>query len=40
MLLEKFMSKEDLYLTWDNESQKEEAYKATADNVEAYDGDC
>ena len=32
------MSKEDLYLTWDNESQKEEVYKATSDNVEAYDG--
>ena len=31
------MSK-DLYLTWDNEHEKEQAYKATADNVDAYDG--
>jgi len=29
---------EDLYLTWDNESQKEEAYKSTANNIEAYEG--
>lgn len=29
---------EDLYLTWDSDSQKEQVYKATADNVEAYTG--
>lgn len=29
---------DDLYLTWDNDSQKEQVYKATADNVEAYTG--
>jgi len=29
---------ESLYLTWDNGSEKEDAYKATANNIEAYDG--
>ena len=28
----------DLYKTWDSDSQKEQAYAATSDNVEAYDG--
>ena len=27
-----------LYRTWDSDSQKEQAYAATSDNVEAYDG--
>lgn len=30
--------KENLYLTWDSGSQKEEAYRATASNIDAYDG--
>jgi hypothetical protein len=29
---------DDLYLTWDNESQKQEAYKSTANNIDAYEG--
>lgn len=29
---------EDLYLTWDSDSQREQVYKATSDNVEAYSG--
>ena len=29
---------DSLYKTWDSDSQKEQAYAATADNVEAYDG--
>jgi hypothetical protein len=29
---------DSLYKTWDNDSQKEQAYAATADNVDAYDG--
>ena len=29
---------DSLYKTWDSESQKEQAYAATSDNVEAYDG--
>ena len=29
---------EDLYLTWDNESQKQDAYKSTANNIDAYEG--
>lgn len=29
---------DDLYLTWDNDSQKEQVYKATADNLDAYSG--
>jgi hypothetical protein len=32
------MSKEPLYRSWENESQKQEAYAQTFDNVEAYDG--
>lgn len=32
------MSEENLYLTWDSESQKENAYKATSDNIDAYSG--
>ena len=32
------MSNSDLYLTWENNSQREEVYKATADNVDAYTG--
>ena len=32
------MSKSPLYRTWDNESQKQEAYAVTSDAVEAYDG--
>ena len=27
-----------LYRTWDNDSQKEQAYAATSDNIDAYDG--
>jgi hypothetical protein len=29
---------EDLYMTWDSESQKEEAYKATSNNLDSYAG--
>ena len=29
---------DSLYKTWDSDSQKEQAYAATSDNVEAYDG--
>ncbi len=29
---------DDLYRTWDNESQKQDAYKSTADNIDAYEG--
>lgn len=29
---------EDLYLTWDSDSQREQVYKSTVDNIEAYDG--
>jgi len=29
---------DSLYKTWDSDSQKEQAYAATADNVDAYDG--
>jgi hypothetical protein len=29
---------EDLYLTWDSDSQREQVYKATSDNIEAYSG--
>ena len=32
------MPKSPLYRTWDNESQKQEAYAITSDAVEAYDG--
>ena len=33
------MTNEDsLYRTWDSDSQKQEAYAQTSDNVEAYDG--
>jgi hypothetical protein len=32
------MAKESLYRTWESESQKQEAYAQTYDNVEAYDG--
>ena len=32
------MTKEPLYRTWDNESQKQEAYTSTYDNIEAYAG--
>lgn len=29
---------EDLYLTWDSDSQREQVYRSTVDNIEAYDG--
>ena len=29
---------EDLYLTWGDDSQRAEAYQASTDNIEAYDG--
>ncbi len=29
---------EDLYMTWDSDSQREQVYKATSDNINAYDG--
>ena len=33
------MTNEDsLYRTWDSDSQRQEAYAQTSDNVEAYDG--
>lgn len=32
------MAKEPLYRSWESESQKQEAYAQTNDNVEAYDG--
>lgn len=32
------MSNEPLYRSWDSESQKQEAYALTHDNIEAYDG--
>tara|TARA_Y100000592_G_scaffold96897_1_gene166299 strand:+ start:10394 stop:12568 length:2175 start_codon:yes stop_codon:yes gene_type:complete len=32
------MSDSSLYRTWDSDSQRQEAYKSTADNIEAYDG--
>lgn len=32
------MADQDLYLTWDSGSQKEEAYRATANNIDAYSG--
>lgn len=32
------MSNEQLYVTWDNETSKQEAYKSTASNAEAYTG--
>jgi hypothetical protein len=32
------MSNEPLYLSWDNETSKQEAYKSTASNVDAYTG--
>lgn len=36
--MEHRMSNEQLYVTWDNETSKQEAYKSTASNVEAYTG--
>jgi hypothetical protein len=32
------MSEESLYLTWDNETGKQDAYKSTASNIDAYTG--
>jgi len=32
------MTKEPIYRTWDNESQKQDAYNQTFDNIEAYAG--
>jgi len=32
------MAKEPIYRTWDNESQKQDAYNQTFDNIEAYAG--
>lgn len=29
---------EDLYLTWDSDNQREQVYRSTTDNIEAYDG--
>lgn len=29
---------EDLYLTWDSDNQREQVYRSTVDNIEAYDG--
>lgn len=36
--MEHRMSNEQLYVTWDNETSKQEAYKSTASNAEAYTG--
>ena len=32
------MSDPSLYRTWESESQKQQAYASTSDNIEAYDG--
>jgi len=32
------MPKDPLYVTWDNESQKQQAYQSTASNLDAYTG--
>ena len=32
------MSKEPLYLTWESDSQKQQAYNQTVSNIDAYDG--